>query len=70
MFVKENLDKKNKKIKNAGFCKPVLDKLMTTHEYCVKYNFVVPFICRSSFGAICFTKEDFFKTELLDLALV
>ena len=30
-------------IENADFYKPVLNKIMTTHEQCVKYNFVAPF---------------------------
>ena len=57
-------------IENVDLYKPVLDKLMITHERCVKCNFVALFICKSYFRAIRFTSEDFFKTEILDLTLV
>ena len=29
-------------VENADLYKPALNKIMTTHEYCVKYNFVAP----------------------------
>ena len=29
-------------VKNADLHKPVLNKVMTTQEWCVKYNFVAP----------------------------
>ena len=32
----------NKQIENADLYKPVLNKIMTIQEQCVKYNFVAP----------------------------
>ena len=29
-------------VENADLCKPVLNKIMTTQEQCVKYDFVAP----------------------------
>ena len=37
-------------VENTGLYKPVLNKLMTTHEQCVKYNFVAPLIVHFGFA--------------------
>ena len=31
-------------VKNTDLYKPVFNKIITTHEYCMKYNFVTPLI--------------------------
>ena len=31
-----------KSVENANLHKPVLNKIMSTQKYCVKYNFVAP----------------------------
>ena len=36
-------------VENADFYKPVLNKIMTTHKSCAKYNFVAPLKDQESF---------------------
>ena len=42
-------------VENADLHKPVLDKVMTTQEQCVNYNFVAP-LTKSSTNGFCINK--------------